>query len=291
MTTIDAKVARILDAATQAPSILNTQPWRAVATGDSIQVRADSSRGLPHLDPAARELHVSCGAFLLNLRIAARRESFDPRVELLPDAADPALLAVIDLYPGLRPTADELELAVAVPRRRTARVPLDDEPLAVDVLDELTQTVFDEHALVRVLPTDGPQRRSVLALLRETEAEIARDKVARAEEGRWTDAARPRRGVAAFEPRTTVAILTTPGDSPRDWLVAGQALERLLLTATVYAVRASFATAALEDPVTRHELRTLAGLVGFPQVVLGLGHSRLGDSTPRRSVGDVLTGA
>jgi hypothetical protein len=41
-------------------------------------------------------------------------------------------------------------------------------------------------------------------------------------------------------------VLETKTDAPSDWLRAGQALERLLLTATCYGVETSFLTQQLE---------------------------------------------
>ena len=41
--------------------------------------------------------------------------------------------------------------------------------------------------------------------------------------------------------------LETPTDKPSDWLRIGQALQRLLLTATYYGVEASFLTQQFEE--------------------------------------------
>ncbi|MFG3527230.1 hypothetical protein ACGF8B_10800 [Streptomyces sp. NPDC047917] len=45
--------------------------------------------------------------------------------------------------------------------------------------------------------------------------------------------------------------LSTPGDRPADWLIAGPALERVLLTATLHQESTSFATQPLEWPDLR----------------------------------------
>ncbi|MEK8225358.1 hypothetical protein NKG05_03295 [Oerskovia sp. M15] len=87
---------------------------------------------------------ISCGAFLANLRVAARRESFGPVLTLLPDDADPALIARVDLVPGVLPDVDELDLAVAIERRATSRVPFEDQPLDADVVDDLDKAATAE---------------------------------------------------------------------------------------------------------------------------------------------------
>src|SRR5688500_6964034 len=46
---------RVVDAATRAPSIHNTQPWRFTAGPDRLEVFLDRERALPVLDPTARQ--------------------------------------------------------------------------------------------------------------------------------------------------------------------------------------------------------------------------------------------
>ena len=54
--------AQIVAAATRAPSIHNTQPWRFVAAPDRLEVHLDPERALPVLDPTARQPVISCGS-------------------------------------------------------------------------------------------------------------------------------------------------------------------------------------------------------------------------------------
>jgi nitroreductase len=83
----------LLPYATRAPSSHNTQPWRFRMAGDAIELRADPARGLQAIDPAGRELVISCGTALYQLRAAARFHGFAPEVEVFPDPADENLLA------------------------------------------------------------------------------------------------------------------------------------------------------------------------------------------------------
>lgn len=59
-----------LTAAGAAPSVHNTQPWRFRITDNAVDVLADRSRHLDFADPAGRELLISVGAAIANLRIA-----------------------------------------------------------------------------------------------------------------------------------------------------------------------------------------------------------------------------
>jgi nitroreductase len=311
----DPRIERILAAASRAPSVHNTQPWSVRVRGTTLDVLADDSRRLTHADPAGREMLISCGAFLANLRVAARRESFRPVLTLLPDDADPALVARVDLVPGVLPDADELDLAVAIERRATSRVPFEDQPLDADVVDDLDRAATSEGARLVTLAPQAPERTVLLDLVREAEEAAGKDHTGRVEQARWVtsdpdrpdgipvaalgpasdDALAPVRHFggdstidrAAFEHRSTLAVLTTPGDSVRDWLAAGQALERVLLTATTYFVHASFATTVLENPTTRAALAAALD-AGAPQMVLRLGYSATSPRTPRRPADDVV---
>ncbi len=315
MDVMDARVERILAAAARAPSVHNTQPWRVDVHGSTVVVRADPSRQLRHADPGGREMYISCGAFLLNARTAARRESMTATVRVLPDPDDPLLVATLDLGPALGPDMDELELAVAIDRRSTSRVPFDDQPLDADVLEAMRTAVHDEGCDLRLVHPSDPARPEVLELVRRAERLALEDGVARGEEAAWTatgaersdgiprdllgpdvtDAEAPVRrfvssvGSADFEHRSTMAVLTTPGDTPHDWVVAGLALEHLLLVATTYFVHASFATTVLENPTTRHDLRHALSLDSPPQMLMRLGYSSSGRHTPRRPVEDIVT--
>ena len=74
-----------------APSSHNTQPWRfhILNGGGGVDLWMDRTRSLPVADPDDRELTISCGAALLQLRLAM--ENFGPQTftELLPDPSQP----------------------------------------------------------------------------------------------------------------------------------------------------------------------------------------------------------
>ncbi|MFC7106807.1 hypothetical protein ACFQQB_44220 [Nonomuraea rubra] len=102
-----------LEAATWAPSVHNSQPWSFAVSGDEISVRADTARKLRHADPEGRQLLISCGAALFNIRTVLRHRGYEPVVQVLPDPDRPALLATVRLGRASRPTS--------TPRRCTPR--------------------------------------------------------------------------------------------------------------------------------------------------------------------------
>jgi hypothetical protein len=83
-------------------------------------------------------------------------------------------------------------------------------------------------------------------------------------------------------------VLATARDDPADWLRAGQALQRVLLNATVSGLAASF----LYQPLELHDRQqSPAGWWPWPecpQIILRLGYGPPGVVSPRRRVDAVL---
>jgi nitroreductase len=315
----------IVESATRAPSIHNTQPWRFVAHGDTIEVWTDPARGLKVLDPTGRGRHISCGAALLHARLAAAAAGYAPTVTLLSDPAEPTHLADLHLHvarPAEIEDADR-ELAAAIPGRHTSREPFSDEPIAADTVGELRQAVEAEGAWLRII--ESPEDATAVAVLLAHADEVQAADPAYVDELRtWTQRGddtgdgipssavpqtapvergsnyRLRDFVADREPEATsphdpprverplIAVLGTTNDDVRAWIAAGQALGRLLLTAAAHGVTASPLTQALEIPATRAALASELGVIGHPQMLLRLGYGKGGAPTPRRPVDEVL---
>ena len=88
-----AEFAYLAATAARAPSLHNSQPWQFRFRRDSIELYADPARNLQQADPLGREMLISCGAALYGLRLAMRNLGYLPDVEILPDPAQPGLLA------------------------------------------------------------------------------------------------------------------------------------------------------------------------------------------------------
>lgn len=85
-----------------------------------------------------------------------------------------------------------------------------------------------------------------------------------------------------FERHAQVALLWTSHDGRDDWLRAGQALERVLLTATVHGVRTSMLHQAMEWPDLREAMAGSRQRCS-PQLLIRFGYGPDGARTPRAS--------
>ena len=116
----DDAVRHAVGRAARAPSVHNTQPWQIRVAGDSVAVRADRTRQLLVADRRGRELVMSTGAALLNLRVGLAARAWGAEVHRMPDRDDPDLAAVVRVLP-IPPEVELAPLDPAVTRRRTNR--------------------------------------------------------------------------------------------------------------------------------------------------------------------------
>jgi nitroreductase len=307
-----------LRAAVAAPSIHNTQPWRFRLRGEAIEVLADRRRQLVTLDPAGREMLVSVGAAVFNLRLAVRAHGREPRVRLLPDPAEPDLAATVDTSRTATGASAATALAAAIPRRHTNRRPFANRPVPYGTLEELAGTATAEGATLLV--ADPALRSGILSLTRTAETRLRTNPRYRAELAAWTTpggvgrrdgvprealgprdphSAIPLRDFAlghgfptasvAFEPEPTLILLFTAGDTRADWLRAGAALQRVLLTATRRGLAATPLSQLLEIPRLRGLLAdAVTGQV--VQTILRIGYTTTPAlPTPRRPLSEVVT--
>jgi hypothetical protein len=319
------EAALLATVAARAPSLHNSQPWRLRVTGRVVELRADPARHLPVADPGRRQLHLSLGAALFALRLGLAGLDHDHDVQILPDPADPDLVARLVVTGRRPPTPAELDLLTGLDLRQTVRTAFTDRVVPVWLQVALTDHAAAEGAVLRWVTAPG-ERRGVGALVALAERQQQADPAFRAELAAWTDpetlaggagipaaafgadalvghaapfplrdfagGARTRvdRPTRPLESEPTVVALSTGTDRPRDWLAGGQALLRVLLAASATGLAGSQLNQPIEVPALRQQLRDELRLTGWPQVLLRLGYPNgpVPPQAPRRPVPDVL---
>jgi hypothetical protein len=309
-----------------APSIHNTQPWKFRIRGATLDFYADRTRALPIADPRERTLVISCGAALFNIRTAMYYFGCTGTTQPFPEPRQPDLLARISLGGSTRPVGAWAPLFQAIPNRVTDRGLFDLRPIAPDLLAELQTTAKLEGAWV--FPFTNPQtRKQVESLIDEGSRIEFGNPDFRRELAGWLRPSGDREGVPRSALGTTelpdlatslmpfvirhfnvggraaarnarlaagaplLVCLGTAGDDPLAWLSAGQALQRLLLTATANRLHASFLNQPIETARLRPKLLALMPRRGQPQMLLRLGRGSRRTHTPRRGLEEVLAWA
>lgn len=318
----------VVELATMAPSIHNTQPWRFVAGAPGLDVYEDPDRALPVVDPLGRQRVMSCGAAVEFAVVAAAGRGVGCAVATLPDPAEPAHLA--RLAPDGSPADPAVAaLASAIPRRHTYRAPFADRPVDDRVFDAARGTCEGFGAWLRVVEAHDDQLATAALLSQADELERA-DPAYRDELATWLRAAGAAEGIVpgtlpgtrpgeratmyrlrdfATDPaealppdatddappprveRQAVLVVGTAGDDRAAWLGAGRAVGRLLLDITAQGLVASPLTQVLDLPRTRLLLGQALHLTGRPQMLLRVGYptEQPGGASPRRPVDEVFT--
>jgi hypothetical protein len=215
-------MARIIEAVQSAPSIFDKRPWEAVLAGEtrnSVELYANADRVPDDISP--REVAISCGAALYNLRLALRVAGREPSVWMLPglDQGSPlidhlgtgrVLVASVEVSLDriAPPTAGVQELYEAMWLRHINPGQYAAEPVPLPLLVEMEDAAAEEHGWLRIL-----HPREQKAILRATV-----------------------RGGELAARDMQLMTLSTDDDRPLDWLRAGQALQHALLTGTRYSM-------------------------------------------------------
>jgi hypothetical protein len=264
---------------------------------------------------------MSCGVALFYLRLALRYHDYAGEVALFPDAATPDLLARVRPGAAQPATPEEDALFQVIPRRHTNRFPFSGWAIPAEVRRMLAVAAEQEGATLTLILHSGP-RYIITSLIAEADRRQWADSRVRDEKAFWVQRGPGERpdgipganlgredwaaytgaepgGAGAGERQARrderlavqaplLAVLSTPGDTPTDWLAAGQALGRLLLWGALFGVTASFFNGPLQVAALRPHLEAALDAPGRPQALLRLGYGAEVPATPRRPVPDVL---
>jgi nitroreductase len=308
------QVSRVLTAAARAPSVHNTQPWRFHLSPSAIGLHSDPERRLKVADPDGVEMRMSCGAALFNMRMALLQLGVLPAVTAMPDPGRPEFLASIRHAGHKRANPEEAALAQAITRRDTSRRSFSDDPVSTAHQHNLRTAAHREGA--RLFLLDDPARRELGELSVRAHRMQMDDPAFRAELAAWSgDTGRRTDGVpartggpaatardvwvlrdftggsppmpaghAGYEEAPLIAVLSVYTGGPGCDLRAGEALQRVLLGATVDGLDVSLVSQLIEVPEIRELTRRLVGASVSPHAVLRIGYGWTVTSSPRRAV-------
>ncbi|GAB3226265.1 Acg family FMN-binding oxidoreductase [Mycolicibacterium hippocampi] len=307
-----------LSLAGRAPSVHNSQPWQWRLGHDSLHLYANRELLLPHTDPDARDLMLSCGAALNHCVVALAALGWQTKVHRFPRPDESDHLAALQMHPY--PPADlDVALAAAIPRRRTDRRHYSPWPVPRgDVALMGARAARAGVTLRRVDDLDGLKR-----VVNQAAFQHGTDKEYLAELATWSGRYASTAGVPAKSvpgsdgtgpiptrtfaggvleqvPNTdpedehaVVVALGTVDDEPLSRLRAGEATSIVLLTATALGLASCPITEPLEIAATREVLRSdVFGAEGHPQMLLRIGWAPVNadplPATPRRALSDVV---
>ena len=320
-TLVDTQIIKdAVQLACRAPSLHNSQPWRWVATGPTVELFVDPDRAPRHSDTSGREALIACGAVLDHFRVAMAAAGWTANVERFPNPNDLHHVASIDFSRLEFVTDGHRRRADAILARRTDRLPFDPPPHWNSFEAQLHVTVNAENVRCDVI---ADELRPELAQASQlTESLRLYDSSYHAELGWWTaafttaegipqsslvsaaesdrvDVGRvfpvtnyPERRQEVAEDHSKIVVLSTYDDTHNAVLQCGEMLSAVLLDATMTGLATCTLTHITELPASRHIVATLIGQQTTPQVLIRIGLApSIEDAppaTPRRPIDEVF---
>jgi nitroreductase len=311
-------VRRIVELASRAPSVHNTQPWRWRYDDGALELHADRSRQLVAGDPLGRNLMISCGAAVQHAEAAARALGWATTIDRLPEGPASTLTARLRLSPRSVPRDGQATID-AIERRYTDRRRFTAWPIPDELLGHLgaVATQWGTRGLALV---DATERFRVELLVgRALERQSANLAVA-GEQASWVNhgpadgipapvlpspqqllVRRPSRFAVGLlddsdqnvESHDGLIVLCGATDEPLDWLRAGEGLSGLWLAATTEGLSVVPLSQVIEVDETRETLRhEVLGGLAHPMILLRVGWLAISRGelprTARRPVDDLL---
>ena len=311
----------LLRYAVLAPSNRNTQPWAFQITVEGVEVFADYTRRLLIIDPDDRELLMSVGAAVTNLRVAAAHFGFVTSVRYGTRPEESVPVAFITVRETCGPDRSLASLFGAITQRHTNRARFDRKPIAPRSLSSVCD-VLDLYPdmLQLILPYEN--RRAAELIEYADRLQMTRPAV-RAEMAEWirADDGLHTDGISAdsigfpqllaagaswfvrqfnvgawhgaLERRlaesASALLIVSAHDDRASLLRAGEALEHLLLTITNVGLQYSFFNQPIEAATVRERVQMLAGSRTPAQLIVRIGSAPPVDQAmPRRPVGSVV---
>lgn len=311
-------VTDAVELACHAPSLHNTQPWRWVVRGATVDLFLDPDRIVTSTDGPGREALISCGAALHHFRVAMAASGWDSHIDEFPNPNNLDHLVSIDFTQTDYVSRARRAQADAIAERRTDRRPFR-APKSWPSLQPVLRSCLDPELVgLDVLSED--LRPSLAEVARLTESVRRYDDRYHEELGWWTSPSRTFEGIPESalpaipgngnvnrefptpatgeqdadrsDDHAKIVLLSTPEDTRRDALNCGQALSAVLLECTIAGMATCPVTHITELAACRDMLRSLAGVrTAVPQVLIRVGISPSGPippATPRRPLNQIL---
>jgi hypothetical protein len=265
---------------------------------------------------------ISCGGALHHLLVALAAAGHGTQVLRVPNSSRSDHLATVEPAPHVDLDLDP-RLAAVIDRRCTDRRPFRPWPIPPELTGELAE-IADRQGVGLTMITDHRARRRLFRAIETAAAAQDADPAYGAELAAWSgradgaedgvpadraSAAEPAPGqmpMRAFtgaaapgrpsdEPESAaLLLLSTPADTPLQWLRVGEVASAILLTAARRGLAASVLTHPLEVGPTRDLVadRVLGARTAHPHVLFRIGWPQPGvptpRPTPRRPVAEVV---
>jgi hypothetical protein len=292
-------IERLVYYARLAPSIRNSQPWKFLLGGSTIDVFSDCARWLNVADGDRREMHLSLGCAIESLRIAADFGGYGTGLQYFPMHNDETLVARVSVALGGPKRADPAAgLLRSMLTRRTSRSVFDPAQLVSEKDRSALYSCFEvgdvslhflsERVALDVLVALKTRADAMLFAKPEYRAELAHwvgrgalgnswlmSKIGQLAVGHLRGSDRiARDDTDRVASAPLMCLLTTRHDRRVDQIQAGEAYMRIALVAESRDLRIQPVSQVLETAETRAGAAKIFGLgERTAQHLFRLGHA------------------
>lgn len=315
-------IRTMIDLASRAPSIHNSQPWLWELHGNELRLYADYRFAVPAADPHGRQLTLSLGAHLDHFRAASAAQGWATNVTRLPNPVHRDHLATVEFTSRQTILDGFAQRSKAMRERFTDRLPMHSitEQELRDFTDRVHSDAYNtthstllpsetKPGLARASRASSAARRYDAAYHDEldwwTEQPSTRDygipassllssseaqRVAVGRDFPHATTGQPRRRNIPAD-QACILLLSSYSSSTLDVLRCGEALSELLLDAVTVGLSTCIVSHVFETPTGRAIVRQLVDDTAEPQVLVRVGRrdeAELPTPTPRRPVDDVF---
>lgn len=319
---------QLIEVARHAPSVHNTQPWRFILQGDTLEFYVYTSRMLHAGDPTTRELWISLGIMFETIIQAAAALGVKIKVTSQQTGSLKKPIAVIQII-SINQAARDKELLKTILGRHTHRGGLSQRPVEPSTLRNLSAIKDMPHLhTIEIITTANNQHRELASRLTEKGFSLAfssapfRQELSHLIHPNWT---RARTGLPGFVLNKKVLealwekwsirfgignakkakieagrvskaplliFIAATGDIPKHWFAAGQAYALTTLELTRQGLLHSTIAAPVEAADYHRELEAALGTKSRLQCMIIAGyptHAKGADHAPRLTTEELLS--
>ncbi len=304
-----------------APSTRNVQPWFFHIDGDSVVVTLNKERILPHSDFVGRQVVISVGAAVYNLKVAATAYGLPFTTESAMDNLES--FKVVFKFSNLETDKIvHIEDLQAILDRHNNRENYTEQALPKDFIERMSSG-NDEHITTFFVEDKNKLSEITEKLVEATDVAFSNKDFSN-EAADWVKPSlqKYRDGMPAYnlgfnklvsfflpfiirnfntakpqmykhrtwlEHSPAVAVVCTKEDNVSAWLEAGEEFEKIVLTATKENIKYAVMAALIEIGDYYKDLQKVLGTTMRPQMFFRMGYAEQKPIfTPRLAIEDVM---
>ena len=301
------RIKFLLQYAILAPSTHNSQPWLFKVGESSCKIFYDRSKQILAADPIGRDLYVSFGCLLENMRIAAEYFRVFSRIRYLIDTEENLVAEMFFRNLGSLESNEEYRhLIDAIVKRVNARGIFKDGPISQE-LQKIIANLNDFNGIHPHLVSDRQKILQLAELTAEGLKIAYKSSAFRREMAQWIhhSLSRKKDGIPGYSLRMSlpvsfifptlvnffnigsqvaklnyisvssaplIGIITTSENNRENWLNVGRIFERITLTLYVAGVKTSIFVASIEIGELYKKVQEIIGTSDIPQLLFCAGY-------------------